>query len=329
MNLTSQIDNYTIEQIPSYRRQYIESVVSQFLISYSILKWPVDCVKLLKKICDSNSMPLQIATVSNVSDNFDAVSIFNERDNSFQIILNNNKINYPFQESKDRRLNFTIAHELGHIFLGHLTISDKLKTEQERYIEDLEANEFASKLLMPQRILLNCNFSSVYDVADFFNVSISALSTRMHVLRRLDLLNSNKGIVCKVCGNSDRGYSSKYCMICGSKWEENESGILKTHYTGIEVNSNGEAITCPKCDDDSYYSLSSNCSNCGALIINTCCNVRKSNCNYHSQGSSRYCEICGSKTSFFVLGYLKPWYEEQSMMLADAVAEGAMECISI
>ncbi|HEY9062770.1 MAG TPA: ImmA/IrrE family metallo-endopeptidase [Pseudobacteroides sp.] len=320
----NQIDNYTIEQIPQYRRQFIDYTIRRFFSTYFITKWPIDCVQLLDVISSNNSLSLQVGTVSNVSSSFDAISIYNPESHDYQIILNKNKINYPFKESRDRRLNFTIAHELGHIFLDHLSISDDVKTTDERFIEDLEANEFAGRLLMPQSILLNCNFYSLEAVADFFNVSVSALTTRIHVLRRLDLLTLRKSVVCRQCGNTERSFFSKYCMICGSKWQDNENGILKTYYKGIEVNNNSEALACPNCCDDSGCILSSNCNKCGAVIINTCTNEHNPHCDYHSTGNGRYCEICGSKTEFFKGGYIKPWYEEQPELMSESIAEGSL-----
>jgi hypothetical protein len=323
-NPMNQIDNYTIEQIPKYRRQFIDYKIRQFFSTYFITKWPIDCVQLLDIISNSNGLSLQVGTVSNVSSNFDAISIYNPESDDYQIILNKNKINYPFQQSKDRRLNFTIAHELGHIFLDHLSVSDDVKTFDERFIEDLEANEFAGRLLMPQSILLSCSFYSLDAVADFFNVSVSALTTRIQVLRRLDLLTPKKSIVCRQCGNTEKSFCSVYCMICGSKWQDNEDGILKTYYKGIEVNNNSEALVCPNCNYDSGCLLSSNCNKCGANIVNACSNENNPHCGYHSQGNSRYCEICGSKTVFFKSGYIKPWYEEQPETITEAIAERSL-----
>ena len=65
--------------------------------------------------------------------------------------ININKAKYPFEYSRDRRLNFTIAHEIGHIVLEHLLIPRSLKTGIELFIEEHEANEFAGRLLMPEK----------------------------------------------------------------------------------------------------------------------------------------------------------------------------------
>lgn len=96
-------------------------------------------------------------------------------------------------QSETRR-NFTIAHELGHLFI-HMgyKISDTLWKEQSEktYYRDgnssneYEANEFAAAFLMPEDeykeimdrytegnvVLTSC-------VADYFNVSVEAASNR-------------------------------------------------------------------------------------------------------------------------------------------------------
>ncbi len=180
----------------------IDLKLNNFLRDFSIAKWPLDCVALIKRIRDEKRLPLQISTVRDVSDKFDAVSRYVEEENLYQIIINRDKIRYPFQDSRDRRLNFTIAHELGHILLDHLSIPDILKTDAERDLEDLEANEFAGKLLIPEKTLLQCNFVSIPAVAEFFNVSNTALWIRLNNLQRLDLLESKITRVCNKCGNT-------------------------------------------------------------------------------------------------------------------------------
>jgi Zn-dependent peptidase ImmA (M78 family) len=138
----------------------------------------------------------QIAAASNVSNTFDAVAIYVEQQNLYQIIINKDKIRYPFLESRDRRLNFTIAHELGHIFLDHLSIPDRLKTNTERYLEDLEANEFAGNLLMPENLMLKYNFVSVPAAAKHFNVSSAAMRRRLNNLQRFGLIDTKRIRAC-------------------------------------------------------------------------------------------------------------------------------------
>lgn len=99
------------------------------------------------------------------------------------------------EEKPDKRILFSIAHELGHLFL-HL-LNDEGKIIQEEVLarnkntsqEELEANEFAAALLMPEeafvikcREIMTENKISLTAIAEAFNVSIQAATVRGNVL---------------------------------------------------------------------------------------------------------------------------------------------------
>lgn len=94
----------------------------------------------------------------------------------------------------ETRRNFTVAHELGHLFLhmGYKIDDDLWKRQDEKTyyrngssIEEYEANEFAAALLMPETeykdVLdkyTNGVSVDVYSIANYFNVSITAATNR-------------------------------------------------------------------------------------------------------------------------------------------------------
>ena len=97
-------------------------------------------------------------------------------------------------DQNQRRKNFTIAHELGHLFLhmGFLTDSDLWKEQDQKEYrrfgsseEEYQANEFAAALLMPieeydailRKKAIN-NRVNIQEIADYFNVSYSAAKNR-------------------------------------------------------------------------------------------------------------------------------------------------------
>lgn len=99
----------------------------------------------------------------------------------------------PSNQSENRK-NFTIAHELGHLFLhmGYM-IDDELWNSEKNVIFnrkgnseiELQANEFAAALLMPKReykeILDICttgNWASTSGIAEYFHVSVDAATYR-------------------------------------------------------------------------------------------------------------------------------------------------------
>lgn len=88
------------------------------------------------------------------------------------------------------RQKFSIAHELGHLFL-HMKrlneeywinniIEDSAYYRYGRGIEELESDEFAGVLLMPRDEFLDkyYEYSNLEDVARYFDVSSSAVYVR-------------------------------------------------------------------------------------------------------------------------------------------------------
>lgn len=87
------------------------------------------------------------------------------------IVLYNEDIVMP------ERLRFTLAHEIGHIFLGHTCDGDA---------EESEANAFAAQLLMPWFTvkMLHCNyFADADNLSAMFGVSITAADRRLREVR--------------------------------------------------------------------------------------------------------------------------------------------------
>lgn len=108
-----------------------------------------------------------------------------------KIERNNEKFIISVDNSKpENRQRFSLAHELGHLFLHMKRLDEKYWTnnivEDSAYfrygrgIEELEANEFAGAFLMPEEELLNLYYNdySIADIARHFNVSEPAVYTR-------------------------------------------------------------------------------------------------------------------------------------------------------
>lgn len=102
-------------------------------------------------------------------------------DGNFRIIIDDSLIL--------TRRRFTLAHELGHIFLGHLFVDtpygrtfDTSKPEVER-----QADVFASRLLAPACVLWGINAQTAEQIATVCNISHEAATIRaerMEVLRK-------------------------------------------------------------------------------------------------------------------------------------------------
>lgn len=108
------------------------------------------------------------------------------------------------QKNAVTRQRFTIAHEMGHIVLQHLTNLSTRDYEQ-------EANMFAIRILSPMCVLKECACSSAKEVASLCNISPAAAIYRFERLRLLfarDKFYTSK-LEVKVLNNFKR-FISKY-----------------------------------------------------------------------------------------------------------------------
>ncbi len=321
-------NNHTYKSLPAYRSDYIKLQIKTFLHLFKIQigNWPLDCIKLLEKMKETQVIPFFYGFFR-LPDKYEAITNYHSDQNVYLMQINQNNMQYPFETSANRRLNFTIAHEIGHIMLNHLKVPRNLKTKEDIRKEEQEANEFAGQLLMPDKLLACCSFNSISSVAEFFNVSDSALMVRLGKTYRLDMLHQKKSNVCSNCGNESMDYTAKFCCICGIVLENNKNGVLRVSYfDGVKLDKNGEACSCPVCNN-SDISFTGRCTKCSTPLYNYCSSIysNKSKCSYTNPGNARYCEMCGSETSFYSIGLLKPWEEVRKNLIPEFIQEDEAE----
>lgn len=116
-------------------------------------------------------------------DGYDGVAGFYDRDTK--------TIYLDVKDSPVRKL-FTIAHELGHIFLEHphYAVLFRIPKKDVKYSEqEQEANSFAAHLLMPEFMLrdymqkYNLSKSDYKLMADIFGVPISSMRFQLEYLK--------------------------------------------------------------------------------------------------------------------------------------------------
>ncbi len=306
------INYYTLDKIAEHRLDYIDLHLLKFLNLYNIKadSWPIDCPKIIQKMRSSGIINLEY-TFQDLSDKLDAITTYNPEEKIYLIQFNKNRIRYPFQTSSDRRFNFTLAHEIGHIVLEHLLIPVDLKTKADIDHEEKEADEFAGRFLMPEHLIYSCNFYSLAMIAKSFNVSKTALWMRLNNMKRLDLINSKVIRSCNKCGNTDFSMFSEYCGICGNPLNKATlKGIRKIYYPQeIEMDQFKRALTCSLCKKDLTHISGDKCSSCGTYIFNLCSDFTNNGCINANPGNSRYCEICGKPTYYFNKGLIRPWQD--------------------
>lgn len=109
---------------------------------------------------------------------------FREDDESYFVCA------YNFAEP-DYRQRFTIAHELGHVLLGHVSKGKKAKRDDNFNPrgdwDEVDANAFAAELLMPELHVREIvkSMTSISDLASHFGVSPTAIR---HRLKNLGIL---------------------------------------------------------------------------------------------------------------------------------------------
>lgn len=227
---------YTLDIIPQERQDCItlDLVRLTDLLGLKDRDWPVDGMKLLELLKASPRISFDYL-LADMEDDCDGAADYSHELDLYVILLNQNKMNYPYKTSQYRRLNFTIAHELGHIALGHV-LSTAKKTKEQKAYEDLEADEFAARFLLPEALLFSCNYYSITSASEYFMVSETALWKRLNNMKRLDLFHSRRVNTCQKCarcsiyifsycdqylasGDHICGFSnpatSRFCEMCG------------------------------------------------------------------------------------------------------------------
>ena len=160
--------------------QELEDLTSEILLNNDMYKVPVDIIK----IANANGIKVY---ASDLEKNISGAISYNKTENTFKILVNKNDVKV--------RQRFTIAHEIGHYFLHreHLkseTVHVDVILYRANNDIDLEAKKrekevdyFAGALLMNKTLLEKLrNENTITELADIFDVSISAMTVRLDIL---------------------------------------------------------------------------------------------------------------------------------------------------
>ena len=140
---------------------------------------------------DITSIPVSVTAIARAADiSIVKNSEVNElKSNEVGVSISNRGEWYiVYDDSMARgRIRFTVAHELGHIFLGHpLTVGYHARTVNVNKPEvEQEADIFASRLLMPACIIWGLNIHTAKDIQNVFDVSYTAAEIRAERMRIL------------------------------------------------------------------------------------------------------------------------------------------------
>jgi len=324
-----------------------------FVDLLEISKYPIDVFDIPRH---KNGAPILCSTLGDYRKWFencgkkyhdeikDAKCYFDPRSGVYIIVYNEKK--------SDKRIRFSIAHELGHIVLGHL---DDKRTEICRgglddvtyFAMEGAANTFAGNLLAPPILIherLCGNQFNVLDIACFFQLSASAVRTyrkadyflwekKAHSVHETNILARCKSFLfphyCKKCMHISYLKNSTYCPICGNKTTPLQAGDDETMgktYPSVELNEYGQVKECLICKNEEHLSEADYCMICGKPIVNRCTYALSEEVSngyepcQHTEplpGNARYCPYCGNRTTFFADKVLSEWNAPDFADIAD------------
>ncbi len=151
----------------------------QVLIDFKIDKLPINVVDIAYR---SNINVLRNSETNYLQKDEDAISFL--KDNVWYVIYDDTK-------AKERS-RFTIAHELGHIFLGHELTNDKYNRTTFDYTkptQEQEADIFASRLLAPACVLWGLDVKSSEEIQSYCKISKQAADIRFERMQELHKRN--------------------------------------------------------------------------------------------------------------------------------------------
>lgn len=186
---------------PNYKKaqQTAYTLVEEYALLPNFI-FPISLRKIIENISN-----IQLETYSQLAfltnNPFDVISKELKSDEGTTIFdaINNRYVIAYNEKRSEHRIRFTIAHELGHIYLGHLLndVPEKLYKTQET-----EANYFAKRLLVPQPLICKAlqitNLKSLNrnDISFIFDVSLDVATYSIQNYNNLSFIPEDE-TMCK------------------------------------------------------------------------------------------------------------------------------------
>ncbi len=301
-------------KVPQLARYNNTVALAYKFVDENITQFPINLFNIIEKFKWGLLTYEQLAfknncTISDICECLgkDGYSIYNG--NNYTIVYND-------KANSQGRINFTLAHEIGHIILKHhkdfdvTTILKDNFTKAEYKILENEANCFARNILAPAPLVNNLGvFNMFLKIPILFGITSTATTTRLSFLKNDLYYLTEKQInnfkekyqrnkQCTNCSTKHLDINTKYCPLCGNKKIILGDFSMK-EYKGINIQ---ELHECPKCENYDLQSEDKYCKICGLKLNNTC-----TACGMEMDTSARYCTECGNVTTYFQSGILSDW----------------------
>jgi Zn-dependent peptidase ImmA (M78 family) len=321
------------------RYDYVMSHVNDFFVLEDIKTFPLDPFTIIQKnkwglVTYTELAKDQGVWIEDIIEAFQSEDGYTIYDGDNYTIAYNDTVSIP------GRIKFTLLHEIGHIFLGHLidfdeTILLRSNLNEKKYkVLENEANFFARNALAPVMVVKGLSANKIDDLVKYFEMSHTAAKVRLDALmqdyrklfapsikfqreyfkRFIDTcLNSRK---CVKCSHYFVRENAKYCPRCASNriFKLKEYFVMK--YNGYHLKEGRPVFNCPRCHNEEVQQ-GEYCKVCGITVLNKCTNVKydfhgeiESECGTLADGDARFCVTCGEKTTYFESGLLMDWKEE-------------------
>lgn len=317
-------------KIPTYARyDYCNKKACEFLEEYDIHSFPFNVEKII------HDSKWGLVTYSELMKQFSCdrdtvIRCLGSEDGYTQLDDVNYCIAYNDEEQLGDRKRFTLMHEIGHIYLGHLIDFEATRlyrgslTKQENRVLENEANAFARNVLVPTTLLCQLKNKNASNISKQFGITYKAAETRLTFFYEDERINKRNGTLprlrtifynfyhrkkCSTCGYFIITKNINFCPICGNKTLQWGDGKMK-YPTKIRLDENSKAIRCPVCDNEEISPNGNYCHICGTRLINECTNYDDENgggCGRLAAENARYCIYCGAPTTFLRDKILKPW----------------------
>lgn len=334
---------------PTPRFNLAEEKARQVLLYFRVRSLPIDVRALIKA---SNKCTLKRYSKLMARHNFTLQDLIDAFGKDGAIIYDARKVKpytivYNDVDKPSTRITWTLAHELGHLVLKHHMDFDETRlarsglTDNEYKVLDAEADAFAAELLAPVTVMISANWDSKDALMQHCGLSAVAARNRSRSIRKVknfkecyfkyerEIYSSFfNHIYMKYCVECKTFFVSReaiYCPICGRHniiWKEGEENIMK--YSGVLVDKNSKAYTCPQCENEEIFADGDHCMICGFNLINKCVgepqydqfgNLEEftDGCGKILPGNARYCPYCGGQSSFYADGVLTNWKKAQQL----------------
>ena len=142
-----------------------ESEILEVYRFSKITSFPVDCGKI------ASAIGYKIMSYQDKAENKEQLMEMLKMSNDAYVVGKDKIIYYNAAVKNERRIRFSIAHELGHIIM------------MENENEDV-ANNFASNLLVPRPIVFAEKLHTADEISKYFNVSIAAANNVVVGMRK-------------------------------------------------------------------------------------------------------------------------------------------------